>query len=94
MERSGFDRAVDNAIAISLRQKLAAIMPILHRLDPVDVWTGFRPLSDSLHIGRWHETCLYLAYGHFRNGILLAPVTAERITSEVMASRQACASAS
>ena len=28
---------------------------------------------------------IYLAYGHFRNGILLAPVTADRLATEISA---------
>src|SRR5271168_2975334 len=34
-------------------------------------------------IGRVTGTNLWLAYGHYRNGILLAPLTAQRIASEI-----------
>ena len=50
---------------------------------PTEAWVGFRPASDVLHIGPWHSDRVLLAYGHYRNGILLAPVTADRITQQM-----------
>jgi glycine/D-amino acid oxidase-like deaminating enzyme len=46
---------------------------------------GFRPQSDALHLGRWQNGPLYLAYGHYRNGILLAPLTAACVSTEASA---------
>jgi glycine/D-amino acid oxidase-like deaminating enzyme len=34
-------------------------------------------------LGRWQSGNVYLAYGHYRNGILLAPVTADRLADEI-----------
>ncbi|NUN02416.1 MAG: hypothetical protein HUU41_14990 [Bryobacteraceae bacterium] len=36
-------------------------------------------------IGRYLDTPLWLAYGHYRNGILMAPGTAARVASDVIA---------
>ena len=49
-------------------------------------WIGFRPRSvegDGPRIGRVEGTNVWLAYGHYRNGILLTPVTAQRIADEI-----------
>ncbi len=46
---------------------------------------GFRPASEQLRLGRWQFGSVYLAYGHYRNGILLAPLTADRLAAEISA---------
>jgi glycine oxidase len=48
-------------------------------------WIGFRPRSATgdPHIGRVRETNVWLAYGHYRNGILLTPVTAARVADDI-----------
>lgn len=82
------DRLVDTAVVDELRQRAEALWPELVGRAPDDVWFGFRPASRSghPHVERLAGTNIWLAYGHFRNGILLAPWTAERIASEVTAS--------
>ena len=58
---------------------------------PLDsVWAGLRPASaDGMPImgrlGDW--TNVYAACGHFRNGILLTPVTGEVLAHEIMGSK-------
>ncbi len=84
MENVGFERTVDSAVSEKLRQDVMRFVPVLERLQPVDVWIGFRPKAAALQLGRWQESNLFLAYGHFRNGILLAPATASRIVGEMM----------
>jgi glycine oxidase len=88
MERVGFDRELDPVIESDLAKRAGFIMPHLTETSPTESWMGFRPASDDLHVGVWHSPRLYLAYGHFRNGILLAPVTAERIAGDVSANWQ------
>ncbi len=83
MEHAGFDRSIQNHIVKQLESNAAFLLPHLAETSPTEVWTGFRPGSDRLHIGRWQESPLYLAYGHLRNGLLLAPVTAERIADQM-----------
>jgi glycine/D-amino acid oxidase-like deaminating enzyme len=63
-------------------------MPHLRETCPTEVWNGFRPGSDELHLGAWHSSHLYLAYGHYRNGILLAPMTAQLLVAEISANLQ------
>ncbi len=87
-ENAGFDRALDVAALNALHQKAACVMPHLGETSPTNTWNGFRPASDKLHLGQWHSPRVYLAYGHYRNGILLAPVTARRLTNEISANLQ------
>ena len=79
LERVGYNSAVDSQIVRKLHDEAAELLPVLEKLQPVDAWIGFRPYSESLHLGPWHGSRLHLAYGHFRKGILLAPVTANKI---------------
>lgn len=83
MEYAGFDRSIQSQVVKRLETNASFLLPHLAETSPTEVWTGFRPGSDQLHIGRWQESPLYLAYGHLRNGLLLAPVTAERIADQM-----------
>jgi glycine oxidase len=86
METVGFNRAIDPAIVGDIARRAEALLPILQQAGPPEAWIGFRPRADAHQpqIGRFAGTSLWLAYGHFRNGILLAPATAERISAEIM----------
>ena len=83
VEHVGYRREVDETVWEPLLSRATRVLPVLEKLRPVDIWTGFRPQSDALHVERWKGTSLFLAYGHFRNGILLAPTTAESIAKEL-----------
>jgi glycine oxidase len=73
-ERVGFEMGTP-AVA-ELHAKAAAIVPALRDAEVVEAWCGFRPGSkDGLpYIGKV-DARTYVATGHFRNGILLAPIT-------------------
>lgn len=88
VEHAGFDRSIDRAIVADLRARAALMLPHLSGEAPTESWIGFRPASDSLHAGRWQSDRLYLAYGHYRNGILLAPITARKLADEISANLQ------
>lgn len=91
VEHVGFDRHIDPQIAGQIASQGAFVMPHLGETTPTKVWAGFRPASDELHVGRWNSPRLYLAYGHFRNGILLAPATAARLVEMLGAGTKAAA---
>jgi glycine oxidase len=82
-EHVGFDRAVDERIVSEIRSRAAALLPELTGLVPAERWNGFRPGMDNgiPAVGRIAGTAIWTAYGHYRNGILLAPETA-RIIAE------------
>jgi glycine/D-amino acid oxidase-like deaminating enzyme len=87
-QRIGFDRAYDAAAISDLERRGAALWPALAERRPVDAWCGFRPATPNgiPEVRRLPDTPFWLAYGHYRNGILLAPVTARLIADEVISS--------
>ncbi len=86
-ERAGFDPGPDPVRVAALKADAADLWPYLVHCEPDDVWTGFRPAtySPTPHVRRIAGTRLWLAYGHYRNGILLAPHTAALVASEIIA---------
>lgn len=77
---TGFDKTVLKEETGVLRENALEIAPSLINLDIHDQWVGLRPLAaDALPvIGAIEEAeNLYVAGGHYRNGILLAPLTAK-----------------
>ena len=87
LEDAGYDRSLNADVIADLRTRAAALVPALDSLEPERAWIGFRPATPSSepHIGRVGSSRIWLAYGHYRNGILLAPATAERVAGEIRA---------
>jgi glycine oxidase len=85
LEDVGFDKTVTLDAVGSLASRAAAILPALAKLPLVTSWAGLRPSTpDRLpYIGKAGMDGLLVATGHFRNGILLAPVTAELVADLV-----------
>ena len=86
MEEVGFEKAVT---AGGLRDVLAiaiGIAPALAHAPVVETWSNFRPASpDGAPIlGAGTTPGLFYATGHTRNGILLAPITADAIAAEIL----------
>ena len=83
MEDAGFDRTLNAAIVDDIHKRAAKLIPELADVTPVDCWNGLRPATNvGPVVGRVTDTNVWTAYGHFRNGILLAPDTAQTIASE------------
>jgi len=84
-EYVGFDRAIDEQTVSDIHSRAAQLLPDLAALTPVDRWIGFRPGIDGgiPAVGRIEGTTIWTAYGHYRNGILLAPETARMIAESV-----------
>lgn len=84
-ENVGFDRRIDPAIVAGISGRAEALLPALRQASPPEAWLGFRPRADAHQpqIGRFAGSNVWLAYGHYRNGILLAPATAERVSAEI-----------
>jgi glycine oxidase len=85
VETVEFDRRIDAQIVSRLSSAAGFVMPHLLETSPSESWVGFRPASEQLQLGRWQSGNVYLAYGHYRNGILLAPLTADRLAAEISA---------
>jgi len=90
VEDVGFDAETTESGVASLRAVASEIAPCLADLEIVDKWAGLRPFAaDGLPvIGRFSQIeNLFVATGHYRNGILLAPFTAKAITDLVTENR-------
>jgi glycine oxidase len=88
VERVGFDRGIDGRLVAEIHGRACCVLPCLKSAAPPEPWMGFRPATHSLEpeIRRIPGTGLWLSYGHYRNGILLAPATARRVSREIVAS--------
>ncbi|TVY00280.1 glycine oxidase ThiO [Paenibacillus cremeus] len=74
----GFDKHVHVQTIADLHEKAAALLPRMAEAEFVHTWAGLRPgTQDGLPFLGTLDTALGLiwATGHYRNGILLAPVT-------------------
>ena len=79
VERAGFARQVTAGGIAQMLQAAIALVPDLAGRAISRTWCGFRPQArDGLPVlGPWPDISgLYVATGHHRNGILLAPITA------------------
>ena len=79
VEEAGFDKRVDRETIQRLHKAALALVPKLSEARILENWAGLRPgTPDALPIlGATATPGYYVATGHFRDGILLAPVTAE-----------------
>lgn len=82
-EHVGFELGTPSVA--ELHARAAALVPALRDADVIDAWCGFRPGSkDGLpYIGRIDERT-YIATGHYRNGILLAPITGKLLAEMIV----------
>lgn len=81
MEERGFDTTVTAGAAFELLRDAIELVPGVSELVVDELSAGLRPGTpdNSPLIGRSEVPGLYWATGHYRNGILLAPITAELI---------------
>jgi glycine oxidase len=81
VEERGFDVAVTAGGVYELLREAYRLLPDVAELEMVDASAGLRPgTPDNLPlIGRGAFEGLLLATGHFRNGVLLAPLTGDAI---------------
>ncbi|MGI4756089.1 MAG: NAD(P)/FAD-dependent oxidoreductase [Janthinobacterium lividum] len=88
VEDAGFDKTIRYSDLDALRAEAAALIPALQTAPEVESWAGLRPgTPDSLPLlGQTGPAC-FVAAGHFRNGILLAPGTA-LLMGELLAGQQ------
>jgi glycine oxidase len=85
MEERGFDTAPTAGGVYELLRDMSEIVPGVLELEVEELRAGLRPATpDNLPaVGRGALEGLVWATGHFRNGILLAPVTAELAVAAV-----------
>ena len=86
-EETGFDSTTDDGTAATLARLAGEVTPALAGARIVDHWAGLRPMTPDRMpiIGRDPDVPgLIYACGHSRNGILLAPATAESVSDLAM----------
>lgn len=85
VEHAGYDKQVAPSAIAALRQAASEFWPPILHARQADAWSGLRPASpDSLPVIGSHAPHSWLALGHFRNGILLAPGTARLLRQMIL----------
>ncbi len=89
VEFVGFEKQVTVSGLSSVLGVGLALLPALAGAPVVETWAGFRPHTpDGLPVlGPGRLQGLFLASGHFRNGILLTPITAAVLTQTILGDR-------
>ena len=86
VEDVGFRKTTTLRALTGLRRMASSLLPALRHAEVASAWAGLRPgTPDGLPIigqlpGREN---VYVATGHFRNGVLLAPITG-RVMSQLL----------
>jgi len=86
VEECGFETSITAGGIFALLDGVRRALPSVEEMQVEAVWSGFRPASedDAPILGVTSVPGLLLAVGHHRNGILLAPATADAITRLVL----------
>jgi glycine oxidase len=85
VEEAGFDKRTVPETILRLHNSAIALLPALREARVLEAWAGLRPgTPDGLPIlGNTSIPGYYMATGHFRDGILLAPITAQLVAQTV-----------
>lgn len=86
-EYVGYDKRVTTTGLHQLLTQAQQVIPKLAEATFVEAWAGLRPKTESgLPVLGAHPYIakLILAYGHYRNGILLTPITAKSVTKLIL----------
>ena len=90
VEDAGFDLSVTREASDRLCTAAARIMPALEHAAIAEAWAGLRPRTPDAApvLGETGIAGLYVAGGQFRNGILFAPLVAERLAAIILHKEQ------
>jgi glycine oxidase len=85
-EESGFDLGITAGATLDLLREAWRVLPGIYELEIADTVVGLRPtLRDHLPaIGPAGLEGLWVATGHFRHGVLLAPATARLLLDAIV----------
>lgn len=88
-EEMGYDTRLTAGGIFELLRGAWEAVPGVYDLPIIETWTGLRPGSrdNAPILGATAVENLVMATGHYRHGILLAPVTAREIASLVLTGR-------
>ncbi len=87
---AGFEPGLTPEGQKQLQQGIADLLPEAALWPPMERWWGFRPGTpdEAPLLGPGPIDGLWLATGHYRNGVLLAAITAELIAEAITAAGQ------
>jgi glycine oxidase len=85
LEEAGYDKHVDPDTIHRLHRAALSVVPALTEARILEDWAGLRPATpDALPLlGTTAVPGYFVATGHFRDGILLSPVTARAMAQVV-----------
>lgn len=88
-EEVGFDTRLTAGGVLELLRDAWEVMPGVYDLPLLDTWAGLRPASrdNAPILGTTPVERLYIAAGHYRNGVLLTPVTARAMSELLLSDR-------
>jgi len=86
VEPAGFDKSLNAYRVKRLQEAAARVIPQFAEAKIAEAWTGLRPgTPDNLPLlGATRTSGYFAATGHYRDGILLTPVTAEVMCALVL----------
>ncbi|MGO9046793.1 MAG: glycine oxidase ThiO [Xanthobacteraceae bacterium] len=86
VEEKGFDETITAGGLLTLLEAAWRAVPAVEELPVDEIWVGHRPGSrdDAPILGPGPLAGLFYATGHHRNGILLAPLTAEAMARLIL----------
>ena len=86
VEEKGFDDTITAGGLLTLLEAAWRAIPAVEELPVDEIWVGHRPGSrdDAPILGPGPLAGLFYATGHHRNGILLAPVTADAMARLIL----------
>lgn len=86
VEEQGFDPAVTAGAVLQLLEDAYGLLPGIAEAELVETVAGWRPgTPDNLPVlGQGRTPGLFFATGHYRNGVLLAPITAALVADAVL----------
>ncbi|MEM9751679.1 MAG: FAD-dependent oxidoreductase, partial [Pseudomonadota bacterium] len=87
VEPNQTSRSVDGATLDRLRAAAAKLAPALRGAPVQEAWAGLRPCTpdNAPILGRvCEDSGVFFALGHYRNGILLTPITADLIVGQAL----------
>ena len=86
MEEQGLDASPTAGAVLDLLREAWRLLPAVYDLALTEVSVGFRPAvrDHRAVIGATATRGLYVATGHFRNGVLLAPATAHHLAEWIV----------
>jgi glycine oxidase len=83
---AGFEEGLTPDGQRTLQRGIHALLPAANQWPPMERWWGFRPCTPDGGplLGTSAIPGLWLATGHHRNGVLLAAITAELLSQQIL----------